>query len=68
MLSMNSNAVYKRHYRHTNTEMYQKEQAYIKEYLKNKYHTDPEYKERRRQQAKEYYHRMKALKEANHAS
>lgn len=59
---MNYNAIYKRNLRITNPEFYEKEQNKIKIYLKHKYDTDPEYKLKRQQQARDYYHRMKSLK------
>lgn len=62
--SMRVNAFYT-HKIHTNTEFYEREKKRVVEYQKNKYATDPEYREKKKEycriKMRELYQRKKAL-------
>jgi len=55
---------YMKKYRKDNTELYEKEKKYTANYLKNKYNTDPEYREKKNRNNLENYHKKQnALKQ-----
>ena len=50
---------YMKKYRKNNTEMYEKEKKYVSNYLKNRYNTDPEFREKKNKQNLENYHKKR---------
>lgn len=56
---------YMKKYRKNNTEFYEKEKKYISNYLKNRYNTDPEFREKKNKQNLENYHKKRQQMLAN---
>ena len=51
----------------SDADFYEKEKKRVMEYMKNRYATDEEYRNRVKEQKKQSYHRRKALKNQNYS-